>query len=63
MSDIARISPAETRQKVLTGQALLVCAYPVYEKFLRLQLDAAIPLSDLQAKESSLARDQEIIFY
>jgi hypothetical protein len=63
MSEIARISSAETRQKVLTGKALLVCAYPVYEKFLRFQLDGAIPLSDLQAKESSLAGDQEIIFY
>jgi len=63
MSDITRISAAETRKKVLAGQALLVCAYPVYEKFLRFQLKGAIPLSDLHAKESSLSRDQEIIFY
>ena len=63
MPDIVRIQPEEARQKVLSRQALLVCAYPVYEKFLKYHLEGAIPLSDLHAKESKLSRDQEIIFY
>jgi hypothetical protein len=63
MSEITRIPPEETRQKVLTGQALLVCAYPAYEKFLKYHLEGAISLSDLQAKENSLPRDKELIFY
>ena len=63
MAEIRRISPEVTRQKVLAGQALLVCAYPAYEKFLRYHLEGAVPLSDLHAKEAVLPLDQEIIFY
>ena len=63
MPDIVRIQPEDARQKVLSGQALLVCAYPVYEKYLKYHLEGAIPLSGLHAKESKLSRDQEIIFY
>ena len=58
-----RISPEETRQKILEGRALLVCAYPAHEKFLKYHLEGAIPLSELQAKEAGLSRNQEIIFY
>ena len=63
MTEISRISPEETRQKVKAGLALLVCAYPNYEKFLRYRLEGAIPLSDLQAKESRLSKEEEIKFY
>ncbi len=63
MPETVRIQPEEARQKVLSGQALLVCAYPVYEKYLKYHLEGAIPLSGLHAKESKLSRDQEIIFY
>ena len=63
MSDVIRITPEDARQKVLAGQALLVCAYPVYDKFLKYQLEGSIPLSDLHAKEGRLSKDQEIIFY
>ena len=63
MLETVRIQPEEARQKVLSGQALLVCAYPVYEKFLKYHLEGAIPLSDLHAKEGRLSKDQEIIFY
>lgn len=33
MSDPIRISPREARQKVVSGQALLVCAYDDDDKF------------------------------
>ena len=63
MSEIIRISQEETRQKVLAGQALLVCAYADDAKFARYHLEGAIPLSALQARTGELSRDQEIIFY
>ena len=63
MSEIIRISQEETRQKVLAGQALLVCAYADDAKFARYHLEGAIPLSALQARIGELSRDQEIIFY
>ena len=63
MSEVIRISQEETRQKVLAGQALLVCAYADEAKFARYHLDGAIPLSALQAKIGELSREQEILFY
>ena len=63
MSEIIRISQEETRQKVLAGQALLVCAYADDAKFARYHLEGEIPLSALQARTGELSRDQEIIFY
>lgn len=63
MSEVMRIPPEEARQKVLAGQALLVCAYADDAKFSRHHLDGAIPLSAFQAGIDGLSRDQEIIFY
>lgn len=63
MSTIIRISPQDARQKVSAGQALLVCAYADYTKFLKYRLKGAIFLSDLHAKQNRLNKDQEIIFY
>jgi len=63
MSEVIRIAQEEARQKVLAGQALLVCAYADEAKFARHHLDVAIPLSALQAKIGELSPEQEIIFY
>ena len=63
MSEAVRISPEVARKKVLTGQALLVCAYAEYGKFIQYHLEGAMPLSDLHAREEGLSKDQEIIFY
>ncbi|MDH3776644.1 MAG: hypothetical protein OER59_06260 [Desulfobulbaceae bacterium] len=63
MSEAIRISQEETRQKVLGGQALLVCAYADDAKFARYQLEGAISLSALQALLGELSKDQDIIFY
>jgi hypothetical protein len=41
MSEAIRISQEETRQKVLGGQALLVCAYADDAKFARYKLEGA----------------------
>ena len=61
MSEAIRISQEEARQKVLAGQALLVCAYTDDAKFDRHHLEGAISLSAFQARVEDLPRDQEII--
>jgi rhodanese-related sulfurtransferase len=63
MSEAIRISQEETRQKVLAGKALLVCAYADDAKFSQYHLADAIPLSALKAQIGGLSLDQEIIFY
>jgi len=63
MSEVIRISQQEARQKVLAGEALLVCAYADDAKFAQYHLDGAIPLSSLQNRIGELSTDQEIIFY
>lgn len=63
MFEPARVSPEETRQKVVSGSALLVCAYNNEEKFKKLQLEGAISLNELADRLPSLPRNKEIIFY
>ena len=63
MTEVLRISPRETKEKVTSGAALLVCAYASDAKFAENHLEGAISLADFQARVDQLARDQEIIFY
>lgn len=63
MTEIARIAPQETKEKVTSGIALLVCAYASDAKFADNHLEGAISLADFQVRADQLARDQEIIFY
>ena len=63
MADVPRISVEEVRRKTAAGQALLVCAYPDEVKCSRVKLEGSITVSDLQARLSSVPRDQEIIFF
>jgi len=63
MAKAIRITAEETRQKVLAGQALLVCAYDTEEQFRGMQLDGAISLPAFKAKLPALAKEQEIILY
>jgi hypothetical protein len=58
-----RISPEEAYRKVKAGQAILVCAYPEEEKFLKVRLDMAISFGEFQKRLPTLPKDQEIIFY
>jgi len=60
--DIERIGPDETREKVQSGDALLVCSYND-DKCKPLLLEDAILRSEFEAKLPSLPKDQEIIFY
>ncbi len=63
MAEPNRISPEETKQKVASGSALLVCAYEDEEKFKLLHLDGAISHAELKLRLHSLHKDYEIIFY
>jgi hypothetical protein len=63
MSEPIRISPREARQKVVSGQALLVCAYDDAAKFKKNHLEGALPFSELRSKLPGLAKTQEMIFY
>jgi hypothetical protein len=58
-----RIGVEEARRKVRGGDALLVCAYADESKCDRIKLEGAISLRELQGREASLSKDQEVIFY
>ena len=47
----------------MKGQAILVCAYDSDEKFNKMRLQGAIPLSTFKDKLKSIGKDQMIIFY
>jgi len=63
MSDIERLSPEITREKVQTGNALLVCAYDDDEKYGRMDLEGSISLSKFKSEMTSIEKEREIIFY
>ena len=58
-----RISPQEARRHLQGSNALLVCGYDNDEKCRQNWLDGAITLTELQARERTLLKDREIIFY
>jgi hypothetical protein len=60
---IARIGPRDAKPRIDSGAALLVCAYDKPEKFRQNQLEGALSLDQLKGRESSLAKETELIFY
>jgi len=63
MSEIDRVSPTAVKEKLISGKALLVCAYDNQDKFRRVHLEGAISLAEFRERISSLSRDTEIVFY
>jgi hypothetical protein len=63
MIEPVRIPPEEARKKVLSNDAILVCAYEEEEKFKKMHLEGAISLNEFKNRASSLSKEQEIIFY
>ena len=63
MAEIIRISPEGTRNKVLSGEALLIGAYSDEAKFDFYHLEGAISLSHFKTQIEKLEKDQELIFY
>jgi rhodanese-related sulfurtransferase len=63
MAEPLRIPPEEVRKKVLSGEALFVCAYEDEEKFRRMHLEGAVSFNEFKIKAESLTKEQELIFY
>jgi hypothetical protein len=63
MTEPVRIQPEEARNKVLSNEAILVCAYEEEDKFRKMRLEGAISLNEFKTRISSLSKEQEIIFY
>ena len=58
-----RIAVMQARDKIMKGQAILVCAYDSDEKFNKMRLQGAIPLSTFKDRLESIEKEQMIIFY
>jgi len=63
MTEITRILPAEARQRVQSGAALLVCAYENSALFESNRLEGAISLEEFRSLLPGMDKDREIIFY
>ncbi len=63
MAAPVRISAEETRMKIQSHQAILVCAYEDEEKFKKAHLEESISLTEFRDKTTSWPEEQEIIFY
>ena len=63
MTEPTRISAEEARRKVISGGAMLVCAYEDDAKFRKMPLQNAISLQDFKTRLPALSKEQEIIFY
>ncbi|HUH03606.1 MAG TPA: rhodanese-like domain-containing protein [Kofleriaceae bacterium] len=57
------IDPTQAREKVRTGEALLVCAYAHDEVARSLLLDGAMTLTELRHILSDVDKSHEIVFY
>ncbi len=63
MTQTNLISAPEARKHVQSDDALLVCAYESEEKFKNACLEGAISLQEFKAKEETIDKNREIIFY
>lgn len=63
MGQAPLIDAQETRRKVESGEALLVCAYDDENKCRQMHLEGAIHMQELEDKLSEIPRDKELIFY
>ncbi|MGM0423955.1 MAG: ArsR family transcriptional regulator [Thermodesulfobacteriota bacterium] len=63
MSKLQRISAREAREKSLSGEAKLVCAYNNEDRCRSILLQGSMHLQEFLNELPGLAYDQEIIFY
>mgnify|MGYP003735719499 CR=1 FL=1 len=61
--DVQRVSPADIYEKVQTGEALLVCAYPDDEKFAKSNLKGAISFKRFETMLKDIDQSKLIVFY
>jgi hypothetical protein len=60
---IERLSPVVVHERVIGGDALLVCAYESDLAFRAARLEGAISVQEFRSRIPSLVAGQEIIFY
>ena len=63
MAEGERISPAETREKVKSGQGLLVCGYSDAERCKNYPIEGAISFQEFESRVPAIPKNQETIFY
>lgn len=63
MAEVNRVKATDIRAGVVEGTILLVCAYEDDSKFLKYQLDGAIPLSEFKTRLVDLPKAKKIVFY
>ena len=63
MAEVKRISPQEAHTKIMSNQALLVCAYEEDAKCKIFNLEGSISFTSFKSRAESLPKSQEIIFY
>ncbi len=63
MTEPIRAKPEEIYQKVISGEAILVCAYNDEEEYKRINLEGSISLAEFYSKLPQYSKDQEIIFF
>lgn len=62
MSELIIITADDAYKKMITGEALLVCAYED-ERCQKFNLEGAISFREFESMVPGLAKDREIIFY
>ena len=63
MSPITLIEARDAFEHVKNNAALLICAYDSDEKFHKLRLEGAIPLSEFKALSATVDKNKKLIFY
>ncbi len=63
MPQVTLIKADKANEHVTDGSALLICAYDSDEKFQKVYLKGAIPLSEFEKRSGSVDKDTELIFY
>jgi len=61
MPNADRIDAQQARQRVQSGEALLVCAYDDEKKCRGLGIEEAVTLTELRSRD--IGRDHEIVFF
>ena len=63
MQEARRVDAYEARERVQSGEALLVCAYQKEAQFRAARLEGAISKAEFDADRAALSPKTELIFY
>ncbi len=63
MADIKRFSARETREKIVSGEGMLVCAYKDDTQFNSMHLEGAVSFTQFKSLLPALPKERVLIFY